>query len=80
MATFDEVLEQAQTLSEEERNRLGLILLESVEPQADDTAQAQIEETLLDRVDGPFIPFDETFAADIKRRGREHLAKGDAAD
>jgi len=84
MATFDEVLTQAQTLTEEERNRLAQILLDSLEvdaePVMEDEQAAQIEETLLERVDGPFLPFDESFAADIKRRGRERLKRSDASD
>ncbi|MGY8653525.1 MAG: hypothetical protein ACKVJX_07875 [Verrucomicrobiia bacterium] len=70
-----ELYEQARLLSPEEQRQLGQQLLVAAVSDDDlgDPQKTQIENVLLDRIDGPFVPLDDGFADRIKAAGRERL-------
>ena len=77
MATMTEVYSQARLLSLEEQRKLGQQLLEATdsdpEKSLDDPQKAQIEKVLLDRIDGPFVPFDDSFLERLEARCMERV-------
>lgn len=81
MATMTEVYEQARLLSEEEQRQLAQQLLGAPEPtgeiELDDPQKAHIEEVLLDRIDGPFVPFDDAFLKQLEERCMERVQNRD---
>jgi len=72
-----QILDQAMELPEEDREQIGLTLLQSTS--SHDLGQSErddINAVLLDRVDGPFKPIPETWAEDAKARLRKNQANG----
>ena len=77
MPSTAEIIDHVQTLSEAERVSIGVQILETTQhdDQLGDVQKKHVEEVLLNRVDGPFVPYDSGMADRIKARGRERLKK-----
>tara|TARA_R110002096_G_scaffold26518_17_gene81811 strand:- start:423 stop:659 length:237 start_codon:yes stop_codon:yes gene_type:complete len=72
-----QILDQAMALPEEDREQIGLTLLQSTS--SHDLSRSErdaINAVLIDRVDGPFKPISETWAEDAKARLRKHQSNG----
>ena len=77
MPSTAEIIDHIQTLPNEERVSIGVQILETTqsEGQLTEAQKTEINDVLLDRVDGPFVPYDSGMADRVIARGMEHLEK-----
>lgn len=74
MATATETLNQVLNLSPDEQ----VMIVDTVLQNASELAEEErglITETLRQRVDGPFVPYDDEMFDRVKERGRKYLAE-----
>ncbi|MEM9478651.1 MAG: hypothetical protein AAGA58_03205 [Verrucomicrobiota bacterium] len=74
--TLDKAREIVSSLSEEEK---GILMEELVrhsckEPELSDSEQAKVEQTLLSRAEGPFVPLDEEFWKRVRAKCDSRMA------